>query len=488
MRTNGKGWAACASVMALVLAGCSGDGAEGSPGDKAGGSSPTVTLTMGTADPRGRPDTPTVDYFVERLRALTRGSVTVDVRWNAGQEYSDGEQAIAQQVRAGRLDLGWVGARAFDTLGVTSLQAIQAPFLITDNQVVGKVAADPVARKMLSGLSAAGMVGLGLYPDQLRHPVGFRKPLASMAHFKGARIRTLTSNTSDALLRSLGAEPLHLKGSAYSVAVSDGTLDGVDASLGLAPALGGSFVTGNVVFFPRMNVLFGSEASLAKLDRIQRAAINRAAAETLSHAIDALPGPEDPTPFCEGGGTVVTAPATELAAMRRAAQKVYTELEANADTKANIEAIRALVAQVKPAAAPSSCGQPRPTAPDQSSALVPDGTYTAVATKADALRLGAKNDACALKADGAHLRLELKDGEFAQWEKCSILSDQIGSQGWFTVTADTFTTIETCCGEVYLDWSFDGHFLTLKQRAYKDGGPLDPGAQLIMDHRWEKVG
>ena len=118
---------------------------------------------------------------------------------------------------------------------------------------------------------------------------------------------------------------------------------------------------------------------------------------------------------------------------------------------------------------------------------MPDGTYTALATKADALRLGARDD-CALKADGSHLRLELKKGEFAQWEKCSILADQIGSHGRFTVTEDTFTTIETCCGEGYFDWTFDGHFLTLKLRATEHGEPLDPSAQLIMNHRWEKVG
>ena len=406
---------------------------------------------------------------------LSKGSVLVDVRWNAGLEYVDGEEAIAKQVRAGDLDLGWVGSRAFDTLGVSSLRAVQAPFLITDNRLTKAVAQDEVAAAMLSDLSKAALVGLGLYPDQLRHPVGFRKPLASISAFKGARIRTLTSNTSDAVLRALGAEPVHLKGSAYRAAIDDHTLDGVDASLGLAPSLGGAFLTGNVSIFPRMNVLFSSESALDQLDEPQRAALSRAAADTLAHSVESLPDADDPTPFCRGGGAVVTVTPAQLDAMRAAVRPVYTELESDPGTKRAIDRIRALARRFRPAPTTGSCGDPPPAPPGSGTHVVPDGTYTAVATKADALRLGTKNDDCAVKAEGAQLRLTLADGEFTQWEKCSILPDQIGSQGRFKVTSDTFTTIESCCGETYLDWSFDGRFLTLRLRALEKRGPGGPG-------------
>ena len=86
---------------------------------------------------------------------------------------------------------------------------MQAPFLITDNRLTRKVAQDQVARTMLAGLTRANLVGLGLYPDELRHPVGIRRPLDSMADFQGAQFRAPISNTSDALFRALGAEPVH---------------------------------------------------------------------------------------------------------------------------------------------------------------------------------------------------------------------------------------------------------------------------------------
>lgn len=431
-------------VMALMLAGCGG-GAEEPVGDKAGGSSPTVTLTLGTASPRGRSDTPRVEYFLQRLTALTNGSVKVEVSWSESNNDTDFEQSVAKKMLAGQMDLGWVGSRAFDTLGVTSLRAIQAPFLITDNEVMGKVALAPVAQRMLAGLPAGGFIGLGLFPDELRHPIGIRKALASLHDFKGARVRTPTSNVSDAMLRALGAEPVHLSGTAYGLAVHDGRLEGTDASLGLAPQLGGSVLTGNVVFYPRMDVLFTTDAALGQLDHAQRAALGQAADDAARHTVDVLPKAEDSAQFCHESGQVVNASASDLSAMHQATQRVYNELEADPDTNANIAAIRAIAQKVPPAPTPQSCGPIGPSSSPPIQALVPDGVYVATATKADALRLGVQND-CALKADGAHLRLELKDGQFSQWEKCSSMPDQLGSEGTFTVTADTLTFLhERCC-------------------------------------------
>ncbi len=54
-------------------------------------------------------------------------------------------------------------------------------------------------------------------------------------------------------------------------------------------------------------------------------------------------------------------------------------------------------------------------------------------TKQDALRLGF-DDPCALKSDGAHIRLELRDGQWEQWEYCKNQPDVIGSEGTYTST------------------------------------------------------
>jgi C4-dicarboxylate-binding protein DctP len=472
--------AAVGVAFALAMAGCS--AASGSPGDKAGGSTSTVTLAMGVTDPKGRPTTPTIEFFVNQVAELSKGSIRLDVSWNAGEGTTDPEQAIARRVKSGALDLGWIGSRAWDTEGVTSLQALQAPFLITDNKLLSAVVSSPMATDMLAGLKAADVEGLGMYPDQFRHPVGFRKPLVSVQAFKGARIRVLTSNASDALIRSLGAEPVHLNGNAYQQAISDGTLTGVDASLGLAPALHGSILTGNLIFYPKVDTLFAGQRALGKLDSSQQAALRTAAQRTAAHVLANLPATEDPEPFCSGGGQIVTAPDREVRALQAASEYVYRQLEADAQTAALISQIRSLKASIAAVPPTKACGKSSSTT--STAQAVPEGTYTAIGTRQDALRLGA-DDPCALRSDGAHLRLELQDGHFTQWESCKSMPDSIGTQGTYTSTDKQLIMHETCCGDTTLDWSFDGKALTLKIR-HADTG-VEPMGRFIAEHHWIKV-
>jgi len=478
---SGSAIAAVGVAFALAMAGCT--AAPGSPGDKAGGSTSTVTLTLGVTDPKGRPTTPTVEFFANQVAEQSKGSVRLEVSWNAGEGTTDGEQFIARKVKSGALDLGWIGSRAWDTEGVTSLQALQAPFLITDNKLLSAVASSPMATDMLAGLKAAEVEGLGLYPDQFRHPVGFRKPLASVQAFKGARIRVLTSNASDALIRALGAEPVHLNGNAYQQAISDGTLTGVDASLGLAPALHGSILTGNLTFYPKVDTLFAGQQALGKLDSLQQQALRAAAQRTVAHVLENLPATEDAGPFCSGGGRVVAATERDAHALEAAAQPVYRQLEEDSQTAAFISQIRALKAGIPAPTQLTQCGDSQSTG--SAAQEIPEGTYTAVGTKQDALRLG-HDDPCALKADGIRLRLELSNGVWAQWESCKIEPDKIGSQGTYTSTDKDLVLHETCCGDTTLDWSFDGKALTLKIRE-SDTPNVEPGSRFILNHKWVKV-
>ena len=107
-------------------------------------------------------------------------------------------------------------------------------------------------------------------------------------------------------------------------------------------------------------------------------------------------------------------------------------------------------------------------------------------TKQDALRLG-HDEPCALKDDGAQLRLELSNGEWAQWQSCKIRPDAIGSQGTYTSTEKDLVLHETRGGDTTLDWSFDGKSLTLKIRESDTPG-AEPGSRFILNHKWVKAG
>ena len=209
-----------ALTLILVAASIAGCGSGG--GDKAGGSSAPAVLRLAAADDAEQPDARLVRHFAARVAELSGGSLEVRVTWDAGGAGIAREQRIARRVRDGRFELGWIGARAWDRLGVKSFQALQAPFLVTDQALLGRIAAGPLASQMLAGLDAHGFIGLALAPDRLRYPFGARHPLASPDDFAGARVRVQPSGVTEALIRALGATPVHVSGDDVGTAVANG--------------------------------------------------------------------------------------------------------------------------------------------------------------------------------------------------------------------------------------------------------------------------
>jgi TRAP-type C4-dicarboxylate transport system substrate-binding protein len=315
-----------------------------------------LTLTLGTGDARGRPDTPVVEYFAELVGELSDGEMQIQIEWAAGGDAS--EQGVVERAQAGELDLGWTATRVWDTFDVSSFQALQAPFLITDEGVLLDVLSDPIASDMLAGLEGSGTVGLGLYPDELRHPLGYAAPLASLDDFDGAAIRLVASEATDALVRALGAEPVYgLGGEDLDAAIASGEVDGTETSFGLAPELSppGSFLTGNVVLFPRVNVLFASETAASSLSDAQWEILQAAASQTFEFASELVATSGSLEAFCSSGLQIVAAQAADVADLERAARPVYKEMEADPETAAFIERIQELKASSTPADLPTSC-------------------------------------------------------------------------------------------------------------------------------------
>jgi TRAP-type C4-dicarboxylate transport system substrate-binding protein len=392
-----------ASALAVgVLAGCAtSHRARGA--DKAGGSDAPVVLRLGDADAEDDPTTPVLEDFGEQVAKLSGGSLRVRVIYDAaGHERPDVEAQVARKVRDGSFDLGWIGAAAWDELGITSFQAIHAPFLVTDDVLLDRVATGPLADNMLSGLRDAGVQGLAVIPESLRNPVGLRRPFVSLASFRGARLIVTPSRATDAALRALGATPVHGLGKGQNFAIADGLLES------LAAFLGPYVVTGNASIFPALHTLFASPASLRALTAAERAALKQAAARTLAHVVEMrLSAQAAIERFCSigrsasatGGGRVVLASRAELAALVRATRPVYSELERDPRTKRLISQIRALKRSLPPAPAirvPRGCSVPPErglngsTAPQATTKL--DGTYRWLLTKEDAIRVEGNPD------------------------------------------------------------------------------------------------
>ena len=120
------------------------------------------------------------------------------------------------------------------------------------------------------------------------------------------------------------------------------------------------------------------------------------------------------------------------------------------------------------------------------SVAIPEGTYTTIATREDALRIPWDDD-CALKQDGAHLTLRLASGEWTQSESCKTVPASVAAQGTYTSTADTLVMRDCCDGSTStFTWILDGAKLTLRLRGI-DGG--DESAtrviRFIFEHEYD---
>src|SRR2546428_10612549 len=116
-----------AVVAALLLATLALAGCSGRSSDKAGGkpARPTVVLRLAVGT-----DSTELGGFANEVARLSGGTIRIDIvgRWRIGEPSF--EQGVIHDVRAGKVELGAVAARAWDSVGVSSFRALGAPLLI----------------------------------------------------------------------------------------------------------------------------------------------------------------------------------------------------------------------------------------------------------------------------------------------------------------------------------------------------------------------
>jgi TRAP-type C4-dicarboxylate transport system substrate-binding protein len=283
-------------------------------------------------------------------------------------------------VVSGELDLGMIPTRAWDTEGVTSLRAIQAPFLITSNDMISGVVTSDLADDMLAGLDQAGVVGLALVPEGLREVFSFGEPLLTPDEFSGLVVRAPTSDTTRLLFDALGATVGPYGGYTFATGVQAGTIGAAESSFELADGLPSvAIAIGDLPLFPKVNSLVVNDAAFADMTDEQQGILRAAALATRDHAIGAMTDPAVAAArYCSTGGTVVVTGADNAATFRAAAEPVYAQLESDASTKSFIDRLRELTSGARAPASVTACAPAAPTtAPPTSGAAMefPEGVY-----------------------------------------------------------------------------------------------------------------
>jgi TRAP-type C4-dicarboxylate transport system substrate-binding protein len=373
----------CAGVLAAaILAGCGSAGQDTGGGDTRAEQNQLV-LTIATGE--GTPVEATV--FAEAVAEVSEGSIEIKVDNTSvpGHGVPAYETDVINHVADGKAQLGFVAARAFDSVGVRSFAGLHAPFLIDSYELEELVLASDWGQALLDGTRSAGLVGIGYIQGPLRRPLGLTRPLTDLAAHQGARIGIRAGDVAVMTMEALGAAP-----DVFPPGDSSG-LDGMEAHVeiifGAKYDFAADSLTGNVVYWPRPGVIFANAAAYEGLTSDQQALLREAAGKAFEVSATHLPAYEARlvAELCARGLDITTAPVGTVSDLRSAVQSVYDELEKDASTQATIDAIETLRATADVPVGAVECDESTGT-PSAAPTLIDSplvGTFTASYTKDD---------------------------------------------------------------------------------------------------------
>ena len=148
-------------VAVLVASSAAAGGCSlGGESDKAGGERrpEAVALTLANHEESSLD----LDEFAHEVERLSNGSVRIEFsnRWRESDV--DYEPLTIEDVRTGKADFAKVSARAFDLVGVKSLQPYVAPFAVDSYALQREVLHSALPERMLGGVERLDLVWIAL--------------------------------------------------------------------------------------------------------------------------------------------------------------------------------------------------------------------------------------------------------------------------------------------------------------------------------------
>ena len=366
------------SAVVVIATACGGSA------DKAGGAR-SVNLTLEAPD--GANDL--TDVFVREAERLSNGTLKIVVE---GESYSSADPAnearLAAALRTGEAALALLPSRAWESQGISTFRALQAPFLVSSDGLLRRIVNGPISTQILRGTGQIDVIGLALLPDSLRRTLG-RRPFTSTASLRGARIRIVDSATTAAGLRALGANPVTgYVASDVGPGLAKGRLDGAESSAG--SILDNNYqavakhLPANVVLFAKTNTIAIGRKAFERLSSEQQKALREAAAATLAASLeDNSTDAADLERLCQAGVQLARATPADLTALRQAVEPVYEMIRRDPATAKILDDIEQLKSAAPPVNPPATCESKQAAPKEHSGRTFPEGTYVTTLTAND---------------------------------------------------------------------------------------------------------
>ena len=503
-RTRRTSRLAIGLLAVLAVSACGGTGESAAGGmpvaDKAGADTAPLTLRLGTEDDEGRPGAQQIKHFAERVNSLSAGRIVIEPVWDANgqQNMPEWDQVVARMVVAGDLDMGMIPSRSWDTEGVLTMRALQAPFLVTSDALAAEIALSDLAPEMLAGLTDVGVTGLALVPEGIRYLFAFGAPPMTVDDFQGLQVRAPLSNTNFDVLEALGTTPDEFTDPGESIEATIGAGGAVagEASFAVAGMLPmATTAIGNLPLFPKVNSLVVNSAVHDRLTDEQRGVLQDAAAEMVEWSIETMPGTAaDAETFCRNGGAVVAMDEDEVTALHAAAQPMMADLREDAATKALIDRIGTLAqgisaepTDVAPCGPPTAeTPSPGPSAPPAEAVEFPEGVYRKTVTTEFLMSQGI--DRATAENHSEIVTFTFRDGQFLL-PGCPNSTYEVAGDRIIVTLGPIGPDCGSAAGVVLFDarWTLDGDQLLFTDVQAGDGRVNPLGSALFGSQPFTKL-
>ena len=305
---------------------------------------------------------------------VERGAVLPDATTSLDEE---GDSLAA--LRAGRHDLSVIRADRFVTAGVTSLAALQVPFLVQSPVHAVRVADDALAADLMAGLAKIDLVGLALVPGGLRHPFAYGgEPLLVPADYRGSAFNTRMGAGVEEMFAAVGATVDHSVASERSDKVRARLIAGIETSVQQLQAVERPAVlTSNVTLYSKYDVVVVRRQAYDGLTAAQQRELAALARKAGRAAYEKRPTEQTGLQrWCTlTNAASVQATSAQVAALEAAMAPAADRAKADPTTAALVARIEALGTGTAPSPG-ITCGTPGAAVRDMAYRVKPVGDQT----------------------------------------------------------------------------------------------------------------
>lgn len=346
--------------LGLGLAACGDDDDDASAGST-GAASAETTLNFGYVTTAAHPYGLALQAFADKIAADSGGKLAINLLPTYG---GGNDLTLLDDIIGGTVDGGTVSSAVWDGRDVPEFEALQMPFLINGYGLEAAVLNSPIATDMLKGTAKLGLTGLAIHEGGLRKPLSAGACLKNPADFKGVKIRSVESPVLVDGLAALGANPTPLPIGEVYLALDQGTVDAMEANLGLIFTQKfyevSMCITANVNLWPFPTVLNMNTERFDSLSAEEQGWITDAAATIDDESIKVLTNPASTlvADLCATGIKFGVASPADATALRAAADPVYAKYTGSEPTAGFVAAIEKIKAEAPapPAPAPLPAG------------------------------------------------------------------------------------------------------------------------------------